>query len=417
VGRDVLHTGAIDVCVGAEAVSRDAAAPRAPYGVVPDAVAAPPGNPRFPLVDSLRAIAALMVVAGHTLLVALGASVPGIFGGLGISGVAIFFVISGFLLYRPFVAGRLAGTGDPRLRDYARRRALRIFPAYWLAVSALALYPGLQGSFRGDGWVYYGLLQNWFPRLRTLGLPQAWTLSVEATFYVMLPLLGLAVMLVTRRLATRLRLSGEIALLAALVAIRLGYQVHPVAHLDTALYYLDWFLGGMALAVLSAAVADRGATPRIVAAAERRPELCWLLAAAVYCTFAFRLIHHEPTFRDHLLLAVFAVLVVIPGVFEGTGLRLVRAALRNRILAWLGLISYGLYLWHGPILTRFGETSWVSSLSGGGKLVVLTVTSFAITLVCASLSYYLLERPLLRYKRSGQGGAAPPPVALATQET
>jgi peptidoglycan/LPS O-acetylase OafA/YrhL len=287
---------------------------------------------------------------------------------------------------------------------------LRIFPAYWLALSVLALYPGLYGSFRADGWVYYGLLQNWFPRLHTLGLPQAWTLSVEVTFYLSLAVIGVAAMGLRGRLWPRSPVAAELAMLAVLAALRLGYQLHPVAQLETAVYYLDWFLGGMTLALLSAAIAARGVKPRAVATIERHADLCWVLAFGVYCGFAFRLAHHEPTFRDHVLLAVFAVLVVLPGVFEGPGNGLVRAALRNRLLAWLGLISYGLYLWHGPILVKLSQVSWVTSLPGG-KLVALTVTSCAITLVCAAVSYYVLERPLLRYKRSRPAAeipAAPP---------
>jgi peptidoglycan/LPS O-acetylase OafA/YrhL len=105
---------------------------------------------------------------------------------------------------------------------------LRIFPAYWLALTVLALYPGVVGSFRADGWVYYGLLQNWFPHLQANGLPQAWSLSVEATFYVMLPLFGLAALQLTRRLRPRSPLAGETALLGALFALRLAFELHPV---------------------------------------------------------------------------------------------------------------------------------------------------------------------------------------------
>jgi peptidoglycan/LPS O-acetylase OafA/YrhL len=163
--------------------------------------------------------------------------------------------------------------------------------------------------------------------------------------------------------------------------------------------YLDWFLAGMTLALISPAIAHRPSRPRVVAAVEQHPNLCWLLAFGVYCSVAFRLINHPPTFRDHVLLGAFGMLVVLPGVFTGSGEGLVRAALRNRVLAWLGLISYGLYLWHGPMLVKLSEVSWVRSLPGG-KLVALTLTSCAVTVVCATLSYYLVERPLLRYKRA-----------------
>jgi peptidoglycan/LPS O-acetylase OafA/YrhL len=101
-------------------------------------LAPPPGNPRFPLVDSLRAIAALLVFAGHTVTETTSLAVhPERFvwaTNVAYEGVALFFLISGFLLYRPFVAARAGGRAVP-LPDYARRRVLRIVPAYWAALS------------------------------------------------------------------------------------------------------------------------------------------------------------------------------------------------------------------------------------------------------------------------------------------
>lgn len=98
---------------------------------VPEVVAPPPGNPRFPLMDSLRATAALTVLVYHV----------GFFGhfqqkhsfGFVLSslgfGVAMFFVLSGFLLYRPFVNAELTGSPRPRILDFAQRRFLRVVPA------------------------------------------------------------------------------------------------------------------------------------------------------------------------------------------------------------------------------------------------------------------------------------------------
>jgi len=155
----------------------------------------------------------------------------------------------------------------------------------------------------------------------------------------------------------------------------------------------------MALAVVSAAVAARTSPSRAVTAIERHPDLCWLVAFGVYCTFAFRLDHHAPTFRDHLAEGLFALLVVLPAVFVGEGRGFARSVLRNRVLAWLGLISYGLYLWHGPVLIKLSRASFITSLSSG-KLVALTITSVAVTVACATLSYYFLERRVLRFKDS-----------------
>ena len=127
------------------------------------AVAPPPGNPRFPLFDALRAIAVIAVVAFHAAILG-GALERPVLGDaavqLGALGPIVFFAISGFLLYRPWVAARAAGAVPPAALRYARRRALRILPAYWVALTVLAIYPGITGVFTSDWWRYYLFLQS-----------------------------------------------------------------------------------------------------------------------------------------------------------------------------------------------------------------------------------------------------------------
>src|SRR5689334_21552269 len=103
---------------------------------------------RFRHIDSLRAIAAIAVLGTHAAIIS-GADRPGSTTGhyaqrLDV-GVAIFFVISGFLLYRPFAAARAAGTQPPQTGAHAWRRTLRIVPAYWLALTVSALILGTSG--------------------------------------------------------------------------------------------------------------------------------------------------------------------------------------------------------------------------------------------------------------------------------
>ena len=157
-----------------------------------DAVTPPPGNPRFPLLDPLRAIAALFVVVTHTAQLG-GFNKEHVLGAWTVrldSGVAIFFVLSAFLLYRPFVRARLDGRPPVKVWRYARRRALRILPAYWVAVLTLGLLDSAHtpGVFGDQWWVYWGLLQSWSKDTIISGVGVAWSLSVEAAFYVLLPL-------------------------------------------------------------------------------------------------------------------------------------------------------------------------------------------------------------------------------------
>ena len=120
-------------------------------------------QPRFPLLDSVRAIAALSVLVFHASfwseITLTGSDRAPFLSRLDV-GVTIFFVLSGFLLYRPFVRARLLGTPPPRAIAYGWRRVLRIVPAYWLALTVIALVIPKPDTFEpGHALVYYGFLQ------------------------------------------------------------------------------------------------------------------------------------------------------------------------------------------------------------------------------------------------------------------
>src|SRR5215813_8286885 len=125
---------------------------------------APAERVKFPCFDGFRALAAISVLITHVAFLS-GFDIHSSFGAFTARmdvGVAVFFMISGFLLYRPFVAARLDGRPAPRILLYARRRALRILPAYWVALTALAVWPGLLLVFTNHyWWVYYSLQQQW----------------------------------------------------------------------------------------------------------------------------------------------------------------------------------------------------------------------------------------------------------------
>jgi peptidoglycan/LPS O-acetylase OafA/YrhL len=374
---------------------------------VPAAVAPPPGNPRFPLFDSLRAIAALAVLLFHAAL--LSGVDPDSWYGRPLThlnvGVTIFFLISGFLLYRPFVAARVLGTPRQRLRDYARRRALRILPAYWLALTVLALWPGLPGMFDGDWPIYYGLLQTLpfaydpAPCLAVggCGLQQAWSLSAEVSFYVALPLLAAG--LAYGAGAVRRELGGLAALafasLAFLGVAVTAYPEHPrlyQAHLGLAGTFV-WFGFGMALAVLSVAAQARGSQTRAEDVIARRPLLVWAGAALLFGAATALPSEAVQTASQaavhllrHVLFGLSAALLLLPAIFGTAAGGLPRRLLANRALAWLGLVSYGIFLWHYAIAQQLDELPFL----------LLAPTTLALSAAVAAVSYYVVERPLLR---------------------
>jgi peptidoglycan/LPS O-acetylase OafA/YrhL len=389
------------------------ASPPAGEPHVEPAVAPPPGNPRFPLIDSLRALAAISVVVYHTAYASLASFVAWyrpVVGHLDV-GVPLFFAISGFLLYRPFAAAHFKGGARPRTRDYLRRRVLRIVPAYWLALTVLAIYPGLVGVFGTGSWRYYGFLQIYDSDTVLAGLPQSWSLAVEATFYLALPVYAIAIRRICRGRGADSVLRVEIATLALLALASLAWRtwrIHEGSLIaQTTLPGLfTWFAPGMALAVLSVAMQEGGRRWRAAAVVARRPWLPWLAAAAVFAVLAATV---EPVLvggpgasgLDYLTInvcsAVVAILVLVPAVVGTEGGGAVRGLLSLRVLAWLGLISYGIFLWHHtPMLwlVNQGALTWIP----GSEFVVLTVVTLAFAVSAATLSYYLVERPILRFK-------------------
>lgn len=380
----------------------------------PDALKPPPGNPRFPLFDSLRGLAALAVVLTHVGL-ASGANENAPYGPLTARldvGVTLFFVLSGFLLYRPFAAARLEGRPAPRLRDYARRRALRIVPAYWLALTLLAVWPGL--AFTGPRWSYYAFVQNYDLAWVLGGLGQAWSLAVEASFYVLLPLYGLALARLTRGRGPRRTVRIELAVLAVLAAasIVLRWRVHHTGQ-DTILLFtiagtFFWFALGMGLAVASAGLSRRAELPGPVRLVERAPLVPWLAAAALFALMSYtfdlpRGLYGVRTgaqfLGEHLVYGTVAFLFVLPAVWGDARGGLPRRVLALRPIAWLGLVSYGLFLWHARWVEWFtteGAGRWLPWL--GSPFLVILGCVLGVSLLCAAASYYAVERPLLRFK-------------------
>ena len=396
-------------------------AANAPRGEVPDVVAPPPLHPRFPLTVGLRGIPAIAIIVGHAWFFTGG------FGGftesipnrmmVRMDGlVALFFLLSAFLLYRPMIAHRTGGPAAPRVGDYAKRRFIRLYPAYWVALTGFAIFVGLYGVFSTNWWAFYGLVDFIHLPLHDVcpadeeflcGLPQSWTLGVDMSFYVLLPFFAALTGLIARNRDTRGWVRIELALVAVLglASLVLGGPPFELRSHDwfrfTALGHFFWFSLGLGLAVVSVLDWKTG-LPRAVQAAADRPLLCWAAAAMIY-VFTVLVFYPAPfiiaPFRDgleydmlNLIQGLAAVLLFVPGVFGNPNRGLPNKLLGHPALMWVGLISYGLLLWNVTLAVLLGYPR-----ADEGYWTVLIVGGLA-TIPLAAASYYLVERPLMKFK-------------------
>ncbi len=342
-------------------------------------------------------------------------------------GVAVFFVLSGFLITRPFIAAHLADRAPQRTIEFWWRRVLRIVPAYW---AVLTFFWAL-GSFRlgHDWWRYYLFLQIYSKDTALGGVVQAWSLCTEMSFYLVVPLWALFVRRVaTGSLRSRVRVQFSVVALIWVAGVTSRVVVERVAPSYRGLSFdwlptnLDLFAAGMALAVASVwSTHDDGVRAKLDRVA-RRSEPWWLVAAGLFAWYAYR-VGPAPSFevgysgwfwhRRQLVLAAFTVLLLVPAVFGPTTDRGLRRAWSWRPLAWIGTVSYGLYLWHFDWMKRsiahvdpFGQTGWdgwVRTPPGNSSFAWLLAVGLGAGLLFAATSWYLLEQPLQRFKDLASG--------------
>jgi peptidoglycan/LPS O-acetylase OafA/YrhL len=240
-------------------------------------------------------------------------------------------------------------------------------------------------------------VQSWSSATILNGIGVAWSLSVEAMFYILLPVYAL----VMRRLSVRTELIVLVvtAVLAVVVRTLVRLQWPDAPYGNTLPGMWAWFAGGLALAVLSARDA--------LGIVRAHPYWFWggAFALLTISAWAVGLPRTLPgSYSDtslaieHVLYLGVAVCLVAPATVRSS-----LPVLGSRVLAWLGLVSYGIFLYHQVFVGAF-EGLWERPLG----FVVYTLAVSAATIACAALSYYLVERPILRFKEPqrtrGTGG-------------
>lgn len=376
------------------------------------ALAPPPGNPRFPLMDSVRGLAAFAVVYAHAydgLHLQATINEHGYWDNLANAvGMAfqVFFAMSAFLLVRPYMAAWAKGKPGPTPWQFWRRRILRVLPAYWVALTLTAILvpAAAERVFTGDWWLFYGLVQVYSLDHIYDGLAIAWSLSVEATFYILVP----AMALLMKRVGSMPVIVGMLVLglvVRVLNSLDLGSANDFVASIAYGLPGQASFFG---VGLLLAWWTVHGA-PGWMRALIARPVTCWVAAAALYLAVAAVLSFANPVggleFRTrfiayHFATAVFVTLVLVPAIWDRQASP-VRAILSNRVFMYAGVVSFGLYLWHIPI-ERALLDAWLFELQADWALAPRVALTFALVLAAgmtaATVSYYVVELPFLRMK-------------------
>lgn len=351
----------------------------------------PTAGEHLAVLDGLRGLALLLVLASHLGLV--GAHlVPGLdFSGAGKAGVWLFFALSSFLLTGQLVAADAAGRLDARAWGrYAARRALRIYPLYvvYLLVCWFApfrVYPKID-----DG-------AEFLRHFATFeGTGHLWSIAVEVHFYLLLPVLVLAWRHVLRR-------SVVLALVAVAVVIAARHLADPPFDRDGLLTYLAIFMAGSGAAVLHHHLrgCDVWRAPRTRhALAVLACALTLLLVALTPGVWNLLAGADLPLDHWHHAFTPFAILSAILVLAAANAAPWLQALLGALPLRMAGVVSFGAYLWHATLLANVRYTDWFAGPWQAWAFVV-------VTLLVSMASYLLLEDPFLRIGARKAGRMAP----------
>jgi peptidoglycan/LPS O-acetylase OafA/YrhL len=379
--------------------------------------------------DGLRGVACMAVLTAHCIGHFAPTSTPNGIAQILVQGMTVFFVLSGMLIYLPFLRA-IADGGRVRLGRYARRRLMRIYPVWFVIflicnlvlgavyvsnalVAARPLSDAGTGRITapGDVLLHLTLMQTFFPSQMQVGIPPSWSLTTEMTFYVALPIVAL---IATGRRGSRLVWAlvpplvffaigtvGRILLTQRFAASGLTvdeaeFGPNALAVLARSWFiYADTFALGMVIAVLftwtEARRWERWTSSRATAVG-------WALVV-VGGFGAVAMLH-----RQHWFIGLFTAVA-------GAGLLLLlcdpaargRESWVSRIAAfapfrYLGETSYSIYLWHVPMIVLVSRLGWFHTdsiptlLGATGMVAVLSVA-------LASITFRWVERPAMSVGR------------------
>ena len=391
-------------------------------------------------VEGLRAVAAWSIVVFHVWVFSSPAVLNWNLGPFTAfvsplqSGVTLFFVLSGFLLYRPIAAAVLDATSGPSVWRYLRNRALRILPAYW-AILILVVFVLSSASLGASGtgsmtdprtfFLDFFLLQTYLPDGIWSGILPAWSLTIEVAFYLLLPVLGLAALAFARG-----RAHGRPRIGAALGPVLFMLLLGTVGKILVAVYaegpqrattsswhsvldrsiltHADLFGFGMGAAfVLLVWERDLGARLDWLRSSRLSRPLVYVGLPTLFLGF-----YLLPPYLYDAVVALFVSLVLVR-LLGVTGEA--NATSRGTVFltrSWMlaaGRRSYSVFLWNFPVLAFLSTHNVLAGGNGAGAFLLNLVVAVPTIAVLSALTYRFVEAPALRLKnrRRARGAALP----------
>ena len=352
---------------------------------------------RVPALDGIRGIAILLVFTFHmTPVLLLGGRI----------GVDLFFVLSGFLITWTLLQEQRL-TGSISLKNFYMRRILRLVPPLVTVIAFVMTFVWLKGTAEQISlaiWNSIGALLYFFNWQVVWEAPNVlnhermyshiWSLSVEEQFYTVWPLVvvGMFTFGAPRRAWLALALAG-IFVPSVWRALRWLQEPSPLVYVQTHLR-----ADGLMWGALAAILIDL----RIVPTGKLRKVASWAGVPALLGLFVIA--SFEGLENGFFYLVGFALVGLCSSVLIYTSvvcpLPPLARALAFRPLRWIGGISYGLYLWHWPIIR----------IVAGWELpqVATIAAEYSISFAIATVSYYSMEQPILRLKKRFTPEIAPP---------
>jgi peptidoglycan/LPS O-acetylase OafA/YrhL len=305
----------------------------------------------------------------------------------------------------------LGGRAALPLGAYWWRRVLRIFPAYWVALTGAILFFGttaLHGVW--DYARHYLLVQIYVPDYGLAGIVPTWTLAVELSFYAALPVYAWVLRSVTRRQAVERRVVTELAGAGLLYAFGLAWHIGVVTTRSTDAVsarwlpaMTDWFALGILLAVLRSASELSAPIDALRRTVDRYADVIVGLAVAAFLAAGNVGLPVDGTsgtvgqdIAREVLFGLVGALLVAPAALGRSYRGVAMRALDCRPAVLIGTVSYGVFLWHYQWIARVEE--WGFDGFGSARSLSVFVLVLALSLATAAASWLLVERPLLRYK-------------------